>query len=112
MEAEGGTNHVTCIASLALSSTACLPSRARSWGEGIRPERCSCRLIESFWALHEDGQAAELKCEAAVKNNTADLMEEMGQVIATELCKDVGLCKKSPSRIGVRLPLDLVVRLD
>merc|ERR1711939_211317 len=27
----------------------------------------------------------------------------MGQVIATELCKDVGLCKKSPSRIGTVL---------
>ena len=52
-------------------------------------------------------QAAEAKCEAAVKNNTADLMEELGELISTELCKDTGLCKKSSALVGGSPPQNL-----
>jgi len=29
-------------------------------------------------------------CEALVRNNTADLLVEIGQVIGSDLCKDTG----------------------
>jgi len=54
-------------------------------------------------AIPDMPKAAEAKCEAAVKNNTADLMEELGELIATELCKDTGLCKKSSALVGSAL---------
>ena len=51
-----------------------------------------CARTRTHARTHARGQAAEAKCEAAVKNNTADLMEELGQVIPTDLSIDVCVC--------------------
>ena len=39
------------------------------------------------------------------------VMEELEQVIATELCKDVGLCSKSAAHAGLCLRLCMCVRV-
>lgn len=46
----------------------------------------------------------EKKCEAVVQNNTAEFMKEMGMVIGTQLCKDVGFCAVTASDSS-RIPL-------
>lgn len=54
--------------------------------------KIAARLKELCVKLADKGKPVEQKCEELIDDDAEDLMDNIGKIVATELCSDVGAC--------------------